>query len=208
MFSHFSLNGNFFFFFNQGAAVVDTIPIYAKVHHHLPDTIRSLRQSTQGYTYDFCRTKAVEFTLAFTCRYQGVTFPAVHALLGRWTPPLERSKMASFTFSGTCNSLNTPFSPSLYHCLSLPIYHFPSLSLSIPIYYFFSLSLSIPIYHFLSLYLFLFQSPTSSLYLSLPPLFSFNLSQSVPPFSRYLISLFISFSHSQCSLLSFIFLCS
>ncbi|KAK3787981.1 hypothetical protein RRG08_042269 [Elysia crispata] len=40
---------------------------------------------------------AVRFILGFGA---GVTFPAVHALLGRWSPPLERSKMASFTFSG------------------------------------------------------------------------------------------------------------
>ena len=31
---------------------------------------------------------------------QGVTFPAMHSMLAEWAPPLERSKMATFVFTG------------------------------------------------------------------------------------------------------------
>ncbi|XP_074656227.1 sialin-like isoform X5 [Tubulanus polymorphus] len=31
---------------------------------------------------------------------EGVTFPAMHAIWGRWAPPLERSKLGSITYSG------------------------------------------------------------------------------------------------------------
>ncbi|XP_059140302.1 sialin-like isoform X2 [Physella acuta] len=40
---------------------------------------------------------AIRFILGFAA---GVTFPCVHAMLGKWTPPFERSKMASYTFAG------------------------------------------------------------------------------------------------------------
>ena len=30
-----------------------------------------------------------------------VVFPAMHNLLGRWSPPFERSRLAVFAFSGT-----------------------------------------------------------------------------------------------------------
>ncbi|KAG1655419.1 Vesicular glutamate transporter 3 [Nymphon striatum] len=32
---------------------------------------------------------------------EGITYPAMHALWGRWAPPLERSKLVSITFSGS-----------------------------------------------------------------------------------------------------------
>lgn len=32
---------------------------------------------------------------------QAVSFPAVQSLWGRWAPPLERSKLVSFTYLGT-----------------------------------------------------------------------------------------------------------
>nr|XP_006819872.1 PREDICTED: sialin-like isoform X2 [Saccoglossus kowalevskii] len=31
---------------------------------------------------------------------EGVTFPAMHALWGKWAPPLERSRLAAFTYAG------------------------------------------------------------------------------------------------------------
>lgn len=31
---------------------------------------------------------------------EGVTFPAMHALLSRWAPPLERSQLGAFIYSG------------------------------------------------------------------------------------------------------------
>jgi len=34
---------------------------------------------------------------------QGVTFPAMHAMLGKWAPPLERSMMATLAFAGKFN---------------------------------------------------------------------------------------------------------
>lgn len=40
---------------------------------------------------------AVRFILGVAA---GVTFPCVHAMLGKWSPPLERSKMASYAFAG------------------------------------------------------------------------------------------------------------
>lgn len=35
---------------------------------------------------------------------QAVSFPAVQSLWGRWAPPLERSKLISFTYLGTWNT--------------------------------------------------------------------------------------------------------
>ncbi|XP_072029904.1 sialin-like [Amphiura filiformis] len=32
---------------------------------------------------------------------EGVTFPAMHAMWGSWAPPLERSKLATFTYAGS-----------------------------------------------------------------------------------------------------------
>ena len=113
--------------------------------------------------------------------------------------------MASFTFSGTCNSLNASFSPSLYHSLCLPIYHFPSLSLSIPIYYFFSLSLSLPIYHFLSLSTSFSSNLTLPLYISLyrpfSPLAPLSLSLRFLDTSFLFLSLFLT--HDALFCLSF-----
>lgn len=32
--------------------------------------------------------------------FEGVTFPCIHAVWSRWSPPLERSRMASIAFAG------------------------------------------------------------------------------------------------------------
>uniref|UniRef100_A0A0B7AY25 Major facilitator superfamily (MFS) profile domain-containing protein n=1 Tax=Arion vulgaris TaxID=1028688 RepID=A0A0B7AY25_9EUPU len=40
---------------------------------------------------------AVRFILGLAA---GVTFPSMHALLGQWSPPYERSRMASISFAG------------------------------------------------------------------------------------------------------------
>lgn len=32
--------------------------------------------------------------------FQGVTFPCIHAIWSRWSPPLERSRMATIAFAG------------------------------------------------------------------------------------------------------------
>ena len=32
---------------------------------------------------------------------EGVTFPAMNAMFSRWAPPLERSRLPAFTYSGT-----------------------------------------------------------------------------------------------------------
>lgn len=32
---------------------------------------------------------------------EGVTFPAMHAMLARWIPPEERSKFAALVYAGT-----------------------------------------------------------------------------------------------------------
>ncbi|GFR97530.1 vesicular glutamate transporter 1, partial [Elysia marginata] len=42
-------------------------------------------------------TYALRFILGFAA---GVTFPCIHAMHGKWSPPLERTRMASVTFSG------------------------------------------------------------------------------------------------------------
>lgn len=31
---------------------------------------------------------------------EGVTYPAMHAMLARWIPPLERSKFAAYVYAG------------------------------------------------------------------------------------------------------------
>ena len=33
--------------------------------------------------------------------FQGVTFPAMYAMWGRWAPPLEKSKLLAIIFSGS-----------------------------------------------------------------------------------------------------------
>ena len=38
--------------------------------------------------------------LNFSSISQGVTFPCIHAVWSRWSPPLERSRMASIAFAG------------------------------------------------------------------------------------------------------------
>ena len=35
-----------------------------------------------------------------SCPLQGVTFPAMHAMWSFWAPPLERSKLISFSYEG------------------------------------------------------------------------------------------------------------
>lgn len=39
---------------------------------------------------------------------EGVTYPAMHAMLARWIPPLERSKFAAYVYAGMY-SQNLPF---------------------------------------------------------------------------------------------------
>ncbi|CAG9812418.1 unnamed protein product [Phaedon cochleariae] len=48
----------------------------------------------------------INFTLFIIVRVlegmgEGVTFPAMHAMLARWIPPLERSKFAAYVYAGT-----------------------------------------------------------------------------------------------------------
>ena len=39
--------------------------------------------------------------LLVTFLVQGVMFPAMHGLWGRWAPPLERSRLIASTYAGT-----------------------------------------------------------------------------------------------------------
>ena len=39
------------------------------------------------------------FTIFYLC-FQGVTFPAMHAMWGVWAPPLERSRLSSLGYAG------------------------------------------------------------------------------------------------------------
>jgi len=34
-------------------------------------------------------------------RLQAMTFPAMHAMWGRWAPPMERSKLTTLCYAGT-----------------------------------------------------------------------------------------------------------
>ncbi|KAK3691659.1 hypothetical protein RRG08_044879 [Elysia crispata] len=58
-------------------------------------------------------TYVLRFILGFA---GGVTFPCIHALLGNWSPPLERTKMASVTFSGPLIGTIFTFSISGFLC--------------------------------------------------------------------------------------------
>ena len=49
----------------------------------------------QGVTFS-CVLQGV----TFSCVLQGVTFPAMHAMWAQWAPIYERSKLASFAYSG------------------------------------------------------------------------------------------------------------
>lgn len=37
---------------------------------------------------------------AFAGLAEGVTYPAMHAMLAKWIPPLERSKFAAYVYAG------------------------------------------------------------------------------------------------------------
>ena len=49
---------------------------------------------------------------------QGMTVPAMHAFLGKWAPPLERSRMVTITYSGQFfgNVIAFPLSGVLCQC--------------------------------------------------------------------------------------------
>src|SRR6218665_3391320 len=34
------------------------------------------------------------------CCFQGALYPAMHAMLGQWAPPMERSKLCGITYAG------------------------------------------------------------------------------------------------------------
>lgn len=40
---------------------------------------------------------------------EGVTYPAMHAMLARWIPPMERSKFAAYVYAGKSLHLNLYF---------------------------------------------------------------------------------------------------
>ena len=53
--------------------------------------------------------------------FQGVSFPAMHAMWGRWAPPLERSRLTTVCYSGkqvfitkTCPCNVYPLKPHFY----------------------------------------------------------------------------------------------
>ena len=47
-------------------------------------------------------TKACRLLSHHVCSVcQGAMFPAMHAMLGQWIPPLERSKLCAVTYTGT-----------------------------------------------------------------------------------------------------------
>ena len=73
-------------------------------------------KSLKGLSFFLCFTTPVWLTLSIYQRLkemlqnghffssQAVSFPAVQSLWGRWAPPLERSKLISFTYLGTWNT--------------------------------------------------------------------------------------------------------
>ena len=32
--------------------------------------------------------------------FQGVTYPSIHAIWAKWAPPMEKTRLAAFAFSG------------------------------------------------------------------------------------------------------------
>ncbi|KAL8587268.1 hypothetical protein ACOMHN_045516 [Nucella lapillus] len=58
-------------------------------------------------------TSALRFILGLAA---GVTFPCVHAMLGRWAPKLERSKLVAFVFAGPPLGTILTFSLSALLC--------------------------------------------------------------------------------------------
>ncbi|CAG0892873.1 unnamed protein product [Darwinula stevensoni] len=65
---------------------------------------------------------------------EGVTFPAMHALLAKWVPPLERTKIAAFVYSGA--TLGTVVALPLSGVLA----HSPALGGWPSIFYFFGVT--------------------------------------------------------------------
>ena len=45
----------------------------------------------------------VSVCLSSSYSLQGVTYPAVHAMWGKWAPPLERTKLTTVGFAGRHN---------------------------------------------------------------------------------------------------------
>lgn len=50
-------------------------------------------------------------------RLQGVTYPSIHAIWAKWAPPLEKTRLAAFAFSG----LNDRFYMFILLCYKLVI---------------------------------------------------------------------------------------
>lgn len=66
---------------------------------------------------------------------QGVTYPAMHGVWRHWAPPLERSKLATTTFTGSYVGvmLGLPLSAALvsYLSWSAPFYVFGEFTLAL-----------------------------------------------------------------------------
>ncbi|PVD36714.1 hypothetical protein C0Q70_03700 [Pomacea canaliculata] len=58
---------------------------------------------------------AIRFILGLAA---GVSFPCIHAMMGRWAPTLERSKLVSFSFTGMSVGTVLTFSLSALLCVS------------------------------------------------------------------------------------------
>ena len=51
--------------------------------------------------------------------YQGVTFPAMHAMWGKWAPLYERSKLTGFSYAGTSMNYFISLQTKFYSLKSL-----------------------------------------------------------------------------------------
>ena len=105
----------------------------------------------------------------FQLYFQGVVYPAMHAMIAKWAPPSERSRIALFSYSGNINMKHFRFSFNFFNfeffnfdffnfnVFSMFCVHFVFLS----IYIFFSFSIVLCFQFRLLLFSFNFDYPIS-----------------------------------------------
>lgn len=58
-------------------------------------------------------------SLSLSLKFQGVTFPAMHAIWAKWAPPAERSRLTTITYAGIF--IVTDDEVPIHHLISHPL---------------------------------------------------------------------------------------
>ena len=83
------------------------MPLAAKTHYYLLLAIRVLEGMFLQFSNTVCHLFKIRNTRDLSkiifCILglgEGVTFPVMHAMLAEWSPPLERSRLSTYVYSG------------------------------------------------------------------------------------------------------------